>query len=34
MHSIGADSGSVAYWDAGGGLQVGPESAGADPGPE
>ena len=33
MHTIGAGGGSVAYVDAGGLLQVGPESAGADPGP-
>ncbi len=33
IHTIGAGGGSVAYVDAGGALQVGPESAGADPGP-
>jgi len=33
MHTIGAGGGSIAYVDAGGGLQVGPESAGANPGP-
>lgn len=33
MHTIGAGGGSIAYFDAGGALQVGPESAGADPGP-
>lgn len=33
MHTIGAGGGSVAYLDAGGMLQVGPESAGAEPGP-
>lgn len=33
MHTIGAGGGSIAYVDAGGVLQVGPESAGADPGP-
>lgn len=33
MHTIGAGGGSYAYLDAGGMLQVGPESAGADPGP-
>ena len=33
MHTIGAGGGSIAYRDAGGLLQVGPESAGADPGP-
>jgi len=33
MHTIGAGGGSVAYLDAGGLLQVGPESAGAVPGP-
>jgi N-methylhydantoinase A len=32
MHTIGAGGGSVAYAEAGG-LRVGPESAGADPGP-
>ncbi|PPR58088.1 MAG: Acetophenone carboxylase gamma subunit [Alphaproteobacteria bacterium MarineAlpha4_Bin2] len=31
--TIGAGGGSVAHLDAGGMLQVGPESAGADPGP-
>ncbi|MBM3344917.1 MAG: hydantoinase/oxoprolinase family protein [Betaproteobacteria bacterium] len=31
--SIGAGGGSIAYVDAGGLLHVGPESAGADPGP-
>ncbi|MBT6137558.1 MAG: hydantoinase/oxoprolinase family protein, partial [Rhodospirillaceae bacterium] len=31
--SIGAGGGSIAHVDAGGMLQVGPESAGADPGP-
>ena len=30
---VGAGGGSVAWLDAGGGLQVGPRSAGADPGP-
>ncbi len=33
MHTIGAGGGSLAWVDAGGLLQVGPESAGADPGP-
>ncbi|MCF7985581.1 MAG: hydantoinase/oxoprolinase family protein [Thiohalocapsa sp.] len=33
MHSIGAGGGSIARIDAGGALLVGPESAGADPGP-
>lgn len=33
MHTIGAGGGSIAYIDNGGLLQVGPESAGADPGP-
>jgi len=33
MHTIGAGGGSIAMVDAGGLLQVGPESAGADPGP-
>ena len=33
MHTIGAGGGSIAYVDNGGMLQVGPESAGADPGP-
>ncbi|OOZ39904.1 hypothetical protein BOW53_09905 [Solemya pervernicosa gill symbiont] len=33
MHTIGAGGGSIATVDAGGMLQVGPESAGADPGP-
>ncbi len=33
MHTIGAGGGSLAYADPGGVLQVGPESAGADPGP-
>jgi len=33
MHTIGAGGGSIAYLDAGGMLHVGPESAGADPGP-
>ena len=33
MHTIGAGGGSIAYVDAGGMLQVGPESAGAAPGP-
>lgn len=32
IHTIGAGGGSVAYVE-GGGLRVGPESAGADPGP-
>lgn len=33
IHTIGAGGGSIAYIDKGGALQVGPESAGADPGP-
>ena len=33
MHTIGAGGGSIAFVDSGGMLQVGPESAGADPGP-
>jgi len=33
MHTIGAGGGSIAGIDSGGLLQVGPESAGADPGP-
>lgn len=33
MHTIGAGGGSIARVDAGGMLQVGPQSAGADPGP-
>jgi N-methylhydantoinase A len=33
MHTIGSGGGSIAYLDAGNLLQVGPQSAGADPGP-
>ncbi|MFB3083830.1 MAG: hydantoinase/oxoprolinase family protein [Gammaproteobacteria bacterium] len=33
MHTIGAGGGSIATVDAGGALQVGPQSAGAQPGP-
>ena len=33
IHTIGAGGGSIARLDAGGALVVGPESAGADPGP-
>ncbi|VAX01511.1 N-methylhydantoinase A [hydrothermal vent metagenome] len=33
MHTIGAGGGSIAVIDSGGVLQVGPESAGAEPGP-
>lgn len=33
IHTVGAGGGSIAYIDAGGALRVGPESAGADPGP-
>ncbi len=33
MHTIGAGGGSIAWLDDGGMLQVGPQSAGADPGP-
>lgn len=33
IHTIGAGGGSIAYADAGGGFRVGPQSAGARPGP-
>ena len=33
IHTIGAGGGSIAWLDAGGGLRVGPRSAGAKPGP-
>jgi len=33
IHSVGAGGGSIATVDKGGSLRVGPESAGADPGP-
>ncbi len=33
IHTVGAGGGSIASVDAGGSLRVGPESAGADPGP-
>src|SRR5687768_16255375 len=33
IHTIGAGGGSIAYVDAGGAFRVGPESAGAQPGP-
>jgi N-methylhydantoinase A len=33
LHTIGAGGGSIAYVDQGGLLQVGPESAGSNPGP-
>jgi N-methylhydantoinase A len=33
IHTVGAGGGSIAEPDAGGSLRVGPESAGADPGP-
>ncbi|MGI8924298.1 MAG: hydantoinase/oxoprolinase family protein [Fimbriimonadales bacterium] len=33
IHSIGCGGGSIAYLDQAGALRVGPESAGADPGP-
>ena len=33
IHTLGAGGGSIARVDAGGILHVGPESAGADPGP-
>ncbi len=33
MHTIGAGGGSIAWLDEGGMLQVGPQSAGANPGP-
>ena len=33
IHTIGAGGGSIAYLDRGGAFRVGPESAGAEPGP-
>ena len=33
IHTVGAGGGSIAQLDSGGALRVGPESAGADPGP-
>jgi N-methylhydantoinase A len=33
VHTVGAGGGSVVWLDVGGALRVGPESAGADPGP-
>ena len=33
IHTVGAGGGSIATFDEGGALRVGPESAGADPGP-
>jgi N-methylhydantoinase A len=33
IHTVGAGGGSIAHVDEGGGLRVGPESAGAEPGP-
>jgi N-methylhydantoinase A/oxoprolinase/acetone carboxylase beta subunit len=33
IHSVGAGGGSIAFRDRGGSLRVGPQSAGADPGP-
>jgi N-methylhydantoinase A len=33
IHTVGAGGGSLAYIDAGGALHVGPQSAGAEPGP-
>lgn len=33
IHTVGAGGGSLAYVDHGGALRVGPQSAGADPGP-
>ncbi|MDN6678699.1 MAG: hydantoinase/oxoprolinase family protein [Yaniella sp.] len=33
VHTIGAGGGSIAWLDPGGGLRVGPHSAGAEPGP-
>ncbi len=33
IHTVGSGGGSIAQVDAGGALRVGPESAGADPGP-
>jgi N-methylhydantoinase A len=33
IHTVGSGGGSIAFRDAGGGLQVGPQSTGANPGP-
>jgi N-methylhydantoinase A/oxoprolinase/acetone carboxylase beta subunit len=33
IHTVGAGGGSIAHVDSGGSLRVGPQSAGADPGP-
>ena len=33
VHTVGAGGGSIGWGDAGGALRVGPQSAGADPGP-
>ncbi len=33
IHTVGSGGGSIAYVDPGGAVRVGPESAGADPGP-
>ncbi|MCX2728476.1 hydantoinase/oxoprolinase family protein [Thermomicrobium sp. 4228-Ro] len=33
IHTVGAGGGSIAWFDEGGALRVGPRSAGADPGP-
>jgi N-methylhydantoinase A len=33
VHTVGAGGGSIAWTDAGGALRVGPQSAGAEPGP-
>ncbi|MBI1730426.1 hydantoinase/oxoprolinase family protein [Candidatus Acetothermia bacterium] len=33
IHSVGAGGGSIGWIDSGGALQVGPQSAGSDPGP-
>ena len=33
IHTVGSGGGSIAYLDTGGALRVGPQSAGADPGP-
>jgi len=33
VHTVGCGGGSIAWCDAGGALRVGPQSAGADPGP-
>src|SRR5205085_10595972 len=33
LHTVGAGGGSIVWLDSGGAIRVGPESAGADPGP-